>query len=135
LQDANNDLKKQFEELKTLVLSIQQKQESCSPCNASNAKEANTYSAGITDGALLEQNIPNPFSNTTSIGYTLPQKFANAQIVITDKSGKILKTVSVSGSGKSSLTVNASILAAGAYQYSLMIDGRMIDTKQMVLAK
>jgi len=30
---------------------------------------------------------------------------------------------------------DASTLAAGAYQYSLMIDGRLIATKQMVLNK
>ena len=50
--------------------------------------------------ASLQQNIPNPFTNTTKIGYTLPQKFNSAQIVITDKNGKTLKTVNVSDSGK-----------------------------------
>jgi hypothetical protein len=38
--------------------------------------------------ASLEQNIPNPFTNTTKIGYTLLQKYTNAQIVITDKTVK-----------------------------------------------
>jgi hypothetical protein len=48
----------------------------------------------------------------------LPQKFTNAQIVITDKTGKTLKVVNVSGSSKRNITVNASTLALGAYQYS-----------------
>jgi hypothetical protein len=47
--------------------------------------------------------IPNPFAHTTTIGYSLPQKFINAQIVITDKSGKTLKQINISGNGKGSL--------------------------------
>ena len=49
----------------------------------------------------VEQNVPNPFINTTKINYTLPQKFTTVQILITDKNGKLLKQQSVSGSGNS----------------------------------
>lgn len=89
----------------------------------------------VLSSASLQQNIPNPFTHTTSIGYTLPQKFTNAQIVITDKNGKTLKAIPVSGSGKGSLNVDASALSSGAYQYSLIVDGKLIATKQMILAK
>jgi len=34
------------------------------------------------------QNMPNPFNKTTTIKYILLQKFANAQIVISDQNGK-----------------------------------------------
>ncbi len=81
--------------------------------------------------AALEQNLPNPFTNSTTIHYTLPEKFSSARIIITDKSGKSLKELNVSGSGKGSINVNAAMLSSGAYQYSLYIDGRLIDTKQM----
>jgi len=63
------------------------------------------------------------------------RKGGTAQIVITDKSGKTLKAVTISGSGKGNVTVDASTLSSGAYQYSLIIDGRLTDTKQMILAK
>ena len=82
----------------------------------------------------LEQNIPNPFTNATVINYTLPQSISSAQIVITDKTGKTLKTVNITG-GKGSLSVDASTLASGAYQYSLIANGKFIATKQMILAK
>ncbi len=136
LQQQNANLQKEFNDLKTLVLSIQQQQQSCSPCSAAvnNAGATQSY-AVITDGASLQQNIPNPFNSTTKINYTLPQKFTNAQIVITDKSGKTLKAVTISGSGKGTVNVDASTLSSGAYQYSLIVDGKLIDTKQMVLAK
>ncbi len=99
-KDAKIDtLQNQLNELRTLVLSIQQQQQSCSPCSAAvnNAGATQSY-VTLSDGALLEQNIPNPFNYTTKINYTLPQKFTNAQIIITDKSGKTLKAVTISGS-------------------------------------
>ena len=54
---------------------------------------------------------------------------------MTDKNGKTIKAINISGSGKNTLTVDASTLSSGAYQYSLLIDGRLIVTKQMMLIK
>jgi len=115
------DLQNQINELKAMIVS--------------NQSTINSQQSTVISSASLQQNIPNPFTNSTTINYTLPQKFASAQIVITDKNGKTLKAVTVSGSGKGTLNVNASTLASGAYQYSLMINGRLIDTKQMLVAK
>lgn len=56
--------------------------------------------------------------------------------MITDKNGKtVKKMVNVSGTGKGRVNVDASILASGAYNYSLMVNGKITETKQMVLAK
>src|ERR1017187_3803472 len=129
-EQINNNLQQQLNELKSLVLSIQL----CSPCNSANTKEQ-TYNTTITDGGSLEQNVPNPFDKTTTIRYNLPQNFNSAQIVITDKNGTTLKVIAVSGSGKGSLVVDTPLLAAGAYNYSLIVDGRLIGTKQMILAR
>jgi hypothetical protein len=46
-------------------------------------------------------------------------------------SGKVLKEISLSAHGNGSLQLDASTLAAGAYKYSLFIDGRLIDAKQI----
>lgn len=81
--------------------------------------------------AYLEQNIPNPFANSTTIKYSLPQKFTTAQIRITDKSGKTLKTLNITGTGRGTINVDASILSSGAYNYSLFVDSRLVGTKQM----
>ena len=135
LESDNAELTKQFADLKAIVLSIQQKQNQCSPCAMLNAIPLNSYSVAITDNISLQQNIPNPFNNATSISYTLPQRFTSAQIVITDKNGKTLKSITIQGSGKGIINVDASTLASGAYQYSLIVDGNFIDTKQMMLLK
>jgi hypothetical protein len=52
-------------------------------------------------------------------------------IIVTDKSGKVLKEATLSTKGKGIVKLDASTLSSGAYQYSLYVDGRMIDTKQM----
>jgi hypothetical protein len=129
-------LEEEVKQLKTLMLQIQQTQQQCSPCSAtttSNATQQNIIT--LSDAVSLQQNIPNPFSNTTTIAYSLPQKFSSAKIIITDKNGKQLKQLNLSGAGKGTVHVYASTLASGAYNYALYIDGRLVATKQMVLAK
>jgi hypothetical protein len=93
-----------------------------------------TISTSLTD-ASLEQNAPNPFAGATSVRYTLPQKFTTAQIIITDKAGKAIKQLNISGSGKGTVNIEASALSSGTYNYSLIVDGKIIATKQMALTK
>ncbi len=82
----------------------------------------------------LAQNFPNPYKSTTTISYSLPVKYSSAKIIITDKNGSTLKQINLSGN-KGSINVDAATLSSGAYQYSLYIDGRLIDTKQMIISK
>ena len=82
----------------------------------------------------LEQNVPNPFKNITTVNYTLPQTYITAKILVTDKGGKILKEVNVPRNSKS-LQVDASTLASGTYNYSLYVDGKFVTTKQMISVK
>jgi hypothetical protein len=104
-----NDLQNQINDLKAMIVS--------------NQSTINTQ----LSSASLQQNIHNPFNNTTTINYT----YSSAKIVVTDKSGKALKEVSISAKGKGSLQLTASTLSSGAYSYSLYINGKLIDTKQM----
>src|SRR6185369_13283163 len=101
----------------------------------SNQPSANSQRSTLLASASLQQNIPNPFTNSTIINYTLPQTYSSAKIIITDKNGKILKESNISGSGNGSLKVDASLLASGGYQYSLYINNKLVDTKQMMIGK
>jgi len=108
-----------------------------SQCCASHAAQSSSSQNSMlnNDVASLQQNIPNPFNYTTTINYTLAHKFSSAQIVITDKSGRVLKQIRAEGAGKGTVQVDASTLASGAYNYSLYVDGKLIASKQMVLTK
>jgi hypothetical protein len=124
LVKAVQELSKQNDELKSRVEKLE------AVLSERNSSSASSQNASITDAAL-GQNIPNPFNHTTTINYALPQQYSSAKIIITDKSGKTIKEFNVSGTGKGSIQADASQLSSGVYQYSLIIDGRLIDTKQM----
>ena len=88
-----------------------------------------------TDVASLEQNSPNPFSNNTVIRYYLPSKTNNAQLIITNINGHVIKSIVVGTKGAGQLSLSAGILASGNYFYSLIVDGKKVDTKQMIITK
>jgi len=50
-------------------------------------------------------------------------------------SGKVIKEATISGNSKSSIALNASTLGSGAYHYSLYVNGRLVDTKYMLIAR
>ena len=83
---------------------------------------------------VLEQNAPNPFADQTSISYFVPENISNAQIVFTDMFGTAIKTVDIK-TGYGVMTVFASNLSSGQYSYSLVVDGKVIETKKMVKQK
>jgi len=86
------------------------------------------------NNAGLEQNIPNPFNEKTSIDYTVPSNSKDSQIIIYNMAGQIIKSVEVA-KGKGSLLLDANELPAGTYSYNLIIDGKVISSKKMVLTK
>jgi hypothetical protein len=100
---------------------------------ASESEAATGLENPSTASASLQQNFPNPFNQSTTIRYTLPDTFQSARIVITGATGKIAKQIPVTGSGTGSLTIEAASLVAGTYYYSLFVDDRLIDTKIMLL--
>lgn len=113
-----NNLQKQIDELKAMI--------------GSKQVTANNQHAAVITGARLEQNMPNPFNNTTTVAYSLPAKFSSAKIMLTDINGKQLKQLNISGAGKGTIRIDASTLASGAYYYSLYVDGRLVGSRQMI---
>ena len=132
-RSINYKQQRQIDAILQKLNDLQTAQRQC--CTASSIATTQQVVINSADGAALFQNIPNPFNHTTTINYTLPQKYSSAKIMVVDKSGKILKEINVSGSGKGSLRIDASTLASGAYNYSLYVEGKLIDTKQMILVK
>ncbi|NOT36530.1 MAG: hypothetical protein HOP11_04075 [Saprospiraceae bacterium] len=81
---------------------------------------------------VLNQNVPNPFAESTFISYQIPESFFNAQIVFNNSYGQVIKVVEISESGKGGLNVYAHDLSSGHYTYSLVIDGKTVETKKMI---
>ena len=85
--------------------------------------------------AVLFQNTPNPFRMNTIIKYFLPVGIADASLRIYDMQGKQLKSIPVMQRGEGSVQIQGSELTAGMYLYALIADNKVVDTKQMILAK
>jgi hypothetical protein len=99
---------------------------------ALNSVSSNDVSGKQIAGVSLLQNQPNPFNQNTIIRYTVPAG-ANAQIMIYDATGRLIKTLQATQSGQSQ--INASELKPGAYKYTLVTNGNVVASKTMVLLK
>lgn len=125
--DEIRDLQKQLDELKETVKSL-------ATANASGIKGNGSQSVTLSDknAVILNQNVPNPFAESTVVNYSIGQDFVKAQIIFTTTDGKIIKTVDIKEKGTGTLNVFSSDLSSGLYSYSLIVDGKVIDTKKMM---
>lgn len=81
----------------------------------------------------LGQNAPNPFGGQTTIEYYLPNDVTNASLQIADQTGRIVKVVKLDQMGNGKINLTTQDLSNGNYSYSLIINGKVIETKQMIL--
>ena len=129
LVQAVNELKAEVEELKG--------------ANGTDVKQKPRLSAGAPmdeaqDETLLlslGQNNPNPFSEETSIEVCVPEGIASASLLVFDMQGKQVKKMAVEARGTSRVTVTGQGLTEGMYLYSLIADGRVVQTRKMILSK
>jgi hypothetical protein len=84
------------------------------------------------DAIVLEQNVPNPFAEQTTILYNIPTSVGKAQILFYNSAGQIIKSVDVTNRGNGKLIVFANDLSSGLYHYTLVADGKVVDSKKMV---
>ena len=84
------------------------------------------------DNIVLNQNVPNPFAESTMISFTIPVSVQKAEIRFYDGTGKLIKTVGVDSRGIGHINVFGNDLSSGSYTYSLIADGQVVSTKRMV---
>ena len=83
----------------------------------------------------LGQNKPNPFGTSTSIEVSIPADVQKAFIYVYDLTGKKLQQIDIPARGNQAVTVNASSLTDGMYLYSLIADGKVVETRRMIVEK
>lgn len=136
LQSTVAQLQKQVTALVQKFDALDSRQQAC--CTAASLVPSKTTATEQTtslSSASLDQNIPNPpVNHATRIGYNIPKGASKAEMIITDNYGKQLKAINLSVMGKGNMNVDTRGLAPGTYSYTLLVDGKMIDTKQMVVA-
>ena len=84
---------------------------------------------------MLGQNIPNPFDNSTLIPFRIPKDCNDASIMVVEQgTGRVVTVIPIT-CDETHVQIHAGTLASGTYSYTLYVDGKMIDTKQMELFK
>ncbi len=121
-QQIIGDLQKQIDDLKILVTNLSQEQQ----------LDFSNQQLKTIPGLILEQNIPNPLNNNTTIGYFIPNNLPNALLIVTDMNGNKIKQIALQP-GKGNVTIDASTFSAGAYNYMLMSNGVIVASKKMVV--
>ncbi|MCQ2283917.1 MAG: GEVED domain-containing protein [Bacteroidales bacterium] len=85
-------------------------------------------------GVVLNQNVPNPASNSTIITYLVPD-FGTATLNVYSAMGQLLYTETQSASmGQNQIELNTSNMAAGVYYYTLTFKNAQL-TKKMAIQK
>ncbi len=120
IKEQHAIIEKQAEQIAALEAKLN------TPSGAENRATNNTSSY------RLSQNTPNPFNQSTIISFNSGDA-AQAQIVIRNLNGNLIK--SLNAAGKTQVVINANELAQGTYTYTLEINGSSIDTKLMVVTK
>lgn len=89
-------------------------------------------SIGNPASIVLNQNVPNPFAEKTLISYVIPREAKTAQIHFLNNQGASIKVVELTERGKGELLVYAEDLSTGIYTYTLVVDGKVMDSKKML---
>ncbi len=133
LKAENELLKSRLDRVLERLDSFDHELESC--CFGEHDSKAAQSSPGY-DGPELGQNIPNPFRESTVIQYYLPENTNGAIIRIIGLDGKPVRDLQLpAAQGRNQVEVHTSGMAAGTYLYSLFVDGELIATKKMMIAR
>jgi trimeric autotransporter adhesin len=82
--------------------------------------------------AKLEQSVPNPNNGKATIAYALPQTVKRATLMISDLNGKQLKMIALTElQGEVQVTMDD----AGIFIYTLIADGKLVNSKKMIVEK
>jgi len=102
---------------------------------AKSNEKSITFGQENGERATLNQNIPNPFSSNTRIEMVVPNTVSRANLYIYNMQGEQIKQLAITERGNSSVTIEGHTLKAGMYLYTLIADGKEVDTKKMILTK
>jgi len=137
--------KTEIDSLKGIISSMEQQIKNNTEC-CTNTDKSKTKSGTesetilstpqeIVQSAYLDQNKPNPFSENTIIGMYLPEQLKSATLYVYNVNGLQLLSKTIPGRSKTSVTISAKELQAGIYIYSLIVDGVLVGSRQMILTE
>lgn len=82
--------------------------------------------------AEISQNVPNPFTSETSIPYFIPNEVNNANVVLYNVNGIEIKKIQIDKRGYGNLIITSDNIDTGSYFYTLILDGKKLESKIMI---
>jgi hypothetical protein len=65
----------------------------------------------------------------------LPEGTQQATLLVTAINGREIKRIALPQAGEGQIELQISNLPAGTYHYSLVVEGKILDTKRMIILK
>lgn len=139
--NALNEIQAKVDSQETVIAELQKELAALrdgTPIGGALRKSERRNTAVESESAIvpaLYQNNPNPFSATTVIRFALPYETQQADLYIYNLQGEQIRRMEIADRGEGKVTLQGSELSAGMYIYSLVADGKEIDSKRMILTK
>jgi len=133
LIEAIKEQQVQIENLKSSMDNIRDGSDTTGYLKSGIKNSDNENSTGKHTQNVLYQNAPNPFKQSTAIRYSVIENAGAANIYIFDMLGTLLKSHDLPQRGEGTLNINGGEMKPGMYIYTLVVDGREIATKRMIL--
>lgn len=127
--DTDDALQQQVNELKQALADVQ------AQLAALKSGSLQVTGGGNAAASYSLSSAPNPTSGSTTIRYTYPGTMEHAYLTVTDLNGRQVKRVDLKTNGGNSVNLSLDGATAGTYVYSLELDGRVVESKKLMLAR
>jgi hypothetical protein len=134
-----------FKEQQAQIQSLQEQINGCCAANGTGApspagmqlNNAPEYQQSVkltnVDKPMLGFASPNPNKGEVFVDYYIPEGTnGTSEMLFTDAQGRPVQTVRINSNGNGRLNIDTTSLAAGQYQYTLIVDGEIIATRKMI---
>ena len=123
--------------IQELNAKVEQYENGNSPIKKAATRSVEEVESTTIDAVVnaLYQNEPNPFTESTLIRCDVAEDVVKADLYIYTMNGEQLAEYAVTERGETSVTIDGGSLNAGMYLYALIADGKVVDTKRMILTK
>ena len=124
LVQAITELKTELDDLKEAVASSGTRK-----VNAATNIATNTLDEGR---GSISQNTPNPFTGQSTVRVSVPDDASDAYVDILTLNGASVKRIPVSN-GLSEVSLSSFDFAPGTYLYTLVVNGKVTETRRMIV--